>query len=70
MSDSKTSAASYVAASSAVFFGLTANELAAYVGMVLALGTFCINWYYKNKHMRLIEEKVNRMPNPAFEEEV
>lgn len=69
MPDSKTSAASYAAASSAVFFGLTANELAAYVGMVLAIATFAINWYYKREHLKIIEEKVNRMPNPSFDSE-
>lgn len=36
-----------VSGSAGVFGGLTANEIAAYGGLIIALATFLLNWYYK-----------------------
>ena len=69
MSDPKTSIASYTASGSLVLFGMTANDFAVVIGMFFALATFIINWYYKHKHMKLIEDKVNGMPFPGLNKE-
>ena len=69
MTDPKTSIASYASSGALVIFGMTANDFAVLLGMVLAVLTFCINWYYKYKHLRLIENKVNSMPFPKLNEE-
>ena len=69
MSDPKTSIASYTASGSLVLFGMTANDFAVMVGLLFAFLTFCINWYYKHKHLKLIEEKVNVMPFPELNKE-
>ena len=36
-----------VSGSAGVLGGLTANEIAAYGGLLIALATFLLNWYYK-----------------------
>lgn len=41
--------ASYTASGSLVVMGLTMHDAALIVGMVLGLGTFLVNWYYKHK---------------------
>jgi len=69
MSDPRTSIASYTASGSLVIFGMTANDFAVLVGLVFAFLTFCINWYYKHKHLKIIEQKVNEMPIRALDQE-
>lgn len=64
MTDPKTSIASYTASGSLILLGLNANDFAVLSGLFFAFVTFCINWYYKHKYLKLIEEKVNRMPFP------
>lgn len=66
MSDPKTTVASYTASAGAVLFGLTANEVAAYIGALCALATFLVNWYYKRQHLKIIEARVNCMPFPML----
>lgn len=41
--------ASYTSSGGLIVFGLTMNDLAAVVGMVLAFATFGINWFYRHK---------------------
>lgn len=67
MSDPKTSVASYAASAGAVVFGLTANEIAAYVGMACAVATFVVNWYYKRQHLKIIESRSVPFPNISEE---
>lgn len=69
MTDPKTSIASYASSGALVIFGMTANDFGVLLGMVLAILTFGINWYYKYKHMKIIEQKVNEMPFPKLNEE-
>jgi hypothetical protein len=33
--------------------GLTLNDIAAIVGIVVALATFLLNWYYQHQHFKL-----------------
>lgn len=35
--------------STAVFGGVTLQDVALWVGIVTTLGTFLVNWYYKSK---------------------
>lgn len=69
MSDPRTSIASYTASGSLVIFGMTANDFAVLVGLVFAFLTFCINWYYKHKHLKIIEQKVSEMPIRALDQD-
>lgn len=67
MSDAKTSIASYVSSGSLVIFGMSANDFAVLVGLILALFTFVLNWWYKHQHLKIIERKVNGSPFPELE---
>lgn len=53
-------AATYAASSSAIVFGLSANELAAISGVCIAALTFALNWYYKREHLKLARERIER----------
>lgn len=64
MSDAKTSVASYAASGTAVVFGLTANEVAAFIGALCAVLTFVVNWWFKYRQLKMIEARVNQpFPN-------
>ena len=69
MSDPRTSIASYTSSGALVVFGMSANDFAVLAGLVFAFLTFVINWYYKHKHLRLIERKVNEIPFPDLIDE-
>lgn len=49
--------ATYVGSGSAMYFGYTANEIAAFGGLIVAiLGLIisqCMNWYFKAQHLKL-----------------
>ena len=50
------STASYTASGTTVAVGaFTANELAAMAGVLCAIATFAVNWYYRLKHYKLAE---------------
>ena len=53
--------ATYLAAGSTVILGLTANEIAALGGLVIAFVAMVINaaitWYFKSQHLKLAREK-------------
>ena len=55
-----TSKVTYGAAGSALLFGLTANELAAVSGIVVAALALIINtatsWYFKSQHLKLARD--------------
>ncbi len=53
--ESTASPVAYTASGTAVIFGLTAGEFAAYVGAAVAVATFLLNWYYKERAARLQE---------------
>jgi len=69
MHDPKTTVASYTASGGLIFFGMSANDFAVLAGLALAVGTFLINWYYKHQHLKIIEDKVRRMPFPKLMDE-
>lgn len=45
----------YTSAGGTVVAGLSLNEWAAVVGIVVTIGAFVVNWYYKHKHYELAE---------------
>lgn len=49
-------AATYVASSGAIFFGLTANEFAALAGVFIALLTFAVNFWFKWQHLKVAKK--------------
>lgn len=55
-------AVTYAASGAAIFFGLTANELGVFIGLFIAFGAgvtkACIEYYFKQKHFRLVEAYV------------
>lgn len=55
-----TTAATYTASGSAIIFGLSAHEFAAVAGVCIALLTFALNWYYKQQHLKLARERMER----------
>ena len=51
-----TTLSSYIAAALASAFGaLTLQDAALWVGIVTAIGTFLVNWYYKAREARRVE---------------
>lgn len=55
-----TTAATYTASGSAIIFGLSAHEFAAISGVCIALLTFALNWYYKQQHLKLARDRMER----------
>lgn len=51
--------AQYGGSGAAVYFGLTANEIAAFGGLLVAVIGLLINWYYKHQHFVLTQKKLN-----------
>ncbi len=58
--ESTASPATYVASGTAFVFGLTVNEFAAVAGIVVAVATFCLNWYYKERAARALEKSLKK----------
>ncbi len=58
--------ASYTASGGTVLIaGFTANEVAAIGGLLLALATFLVNWYYRHKHYSLAVARADRAVEEA-----
>ena len=66
MSDPKTTIASYVSSGGLIIFGMNANDFAVVVGVILAIATFLLNWFYKHQHLKLIEGQVSKPPFPKL----
>lgn len=55
--DKHTSATAYVASLfTAVFGTVTLQDVALWVGIITAIGTFAVNWYYKARDSRTLEK--------------
>lgn len=50
-------AAQYGGSASAVYFGLTANEIAAFGGLIIAIIGLAVNIWYKHQHLKIAKEK-------------
>lgn len=62
--EAATSAATYTSAGGAIVFGLSANEIAAYVGAAVAILTFVVNLWFKHQHLQLAKAKANCTLSP------
>lgn len=51
-------AAQYGGSGAALYFGLTANEIAAFGGLAIAVIGFFVNWWYKHQHLQLAKKKL------------
>lgn len=51
--------AQYGGSGAAVYFGLTANEIAAFGGLIIALIGLLVNIWYKHQHLKIAKEKAN-----------
>jgi len=52
------SAATYGGSAGAVFFGLTANEFAAFAGIAIALAGLLVNIWFKWQHLKLAKKHI------------
>ena len=65
MSDPKaTTALAYATSGGAMFFGFTANEVAALVGAFCAVLTFLTNFYFQARRVRVLEASVRNGAAP------
>ena len=44
----------------AIFGGLTLQDVALWVGIITTMGTFAVNWYYKEREHDREEERAER----------
>lgn len=51
-------AAQYGGSSAAVYFGLTANEIAAFGGLAIAFVGYLTSLYYKHQHLKIAKKKL------------
>jgi hypothetical protein len=49
--------AQYGGSGAAVYFGLTANEIAAFGGLFIAIIGLAVNIWYKHQHLKIAKEK-------------
>lgn len=55
-----TTPASYATSAMLTIFGLNVNEWLALTGIILGIGTFIVNWYYKREHLKLYSRKMKQ----------
>lgn len=49
--------AQYGGSGAAVYFGLTANEIAAFGGLIIAIIGLAVNIWYKHQHLQIAKRK-------------
>ena len=49
--------AQYGGSGAAVYFGLTANEIAAFGGLIIAIIGLAVNIWYKYQHLKIAKQK-------------
>ncbi len=52
-------AAQYGGSGAAVYFGLTANEIAAFGGLIIAIIGLVVNIWYKHQHLKIAKQKAD-----------
>ena len=57
MSHTSSSIAMGTGSATAMFGALSLNDWAIIIGIVCTVGTFAINWHYKQKSFRLLEKE-------------
>lgn len=58
--ESVASPATYATSGGAVILGFTAGEFAALAGVAIAVATFLLNWYYKERAQKTLEESLKK----------
>jgi hypothetical protein len=53
------SAATYGGSGAAVYFGMTANEIAAFGGLFIATMGLLVNIWFKHQHLKLAKAKID-----------
>ena len=57
------------AAAGGVYFGLTANELAAFASVIIAFLAYVTNalitWHFKSQHLKLARENANKQDDES-----
>ena len=66
MSDPKITIATYASSGGLVIAGMSANDFGVLVGLLLAVATFLLNWYFKYKHYKLMEKQAQNQPFLEF----
>jgi hypothetical protein len=49
--------AQYGGSATAVYFGLTANEIAAFGGLIIAVIGLIVNIWYKHQHLKIAKKE-------------
>lgn len=57
VAESAANKSTYVGGTLATIGGLTANEIAAFGGLALAVVGFLLNWWYKHQHLKLARKR-------------
>jgi len=52
------STATYSGSIAAVYFGLTANEIAAFGGLTVAIIGLVVTWYYKHQSLKILRKSI------------
>lgn len=58
-----TTVSAYVASGGAMFFGLTANEFAAFAAALVAILTFFVNIWFKWQHLKIVRKAAKARPD-------
>ena len=53
MADKVATTVSYVTSGGLMVSGIAFSEVVAVIGLTLAVATFIVNWFYKQKHLEL-----------------
>lgn len=61
------SAATYGGSGAAVYFGMTANEIAAFGGLFIAFTGLLINIWFKHQHLKLAKAKIEAQAPEAHD---
>lgn len=60
-----TAATTYTAAGGSVIGGLSANDIALYGGLIVAVITACVNWWYRHQHLKIARQVAAEKPDCA-----
>lgn len=52
------STATYSGSTAAVYFGLSANEIAALGGLTVAIIGLVVTWYYKHQSLKILRKSI------------
>lgn len=65
MADKLATTAAYTASGSAIIFGLSANEFAAYSGVLIGALTYLTNLWFKYQHLQIARDAAKAEEEPG-----